>query len=151
MNTADVYRTFFNPGEVCEIRAYGLSKSNKSWEGWAGGEGVVYGYFDNPDDFGRCADALEAARAAGIYFTLNPVNPDLLARANNRLKAVRGKKNPLTSDRDIQCIRWIPVDLDPRRPSGISSSESELKAAFDLAAEVQDAERLVGRRSVHAH
>ena len=131
MKCADVYDVFFEPGEVVEIRAYGLSRSNKAWEGWAGGAGIVYGYFDNAEDFGKCAEALENAKAPGIYFTLNPVIPDLLARSANRLKA-SGAKTVTTSDKDIKCIRWLPIDLDPIRPTGISSTDDELKAAIKL-------------------
>ena len=133
MNPADVYRIFFKEEdhEVVEIRAYGLKKSNPAWEGWAGGAGIVYGYFDNPEDFGRAAEALEKAKAPGIYFTLNPVNPDLLARAANRLKAA-DMKTSTTSDKDIRCIRWLPIDLDPIRPAGISSTATELKKALSL-------------------
>ena len=133
MKTADVYRIFFEEKdhEVVEIRAYGLKKSNQAWEGWAGGAGIVYGYFDNPEDFGKAAMALEKAKAPGIYFTLNPVNPDLLARAANRLKAA-DMKTATTSDKDIRCIRWLPIDLDPKRPVGISSTNTELKKALSL-------------------
>jgi len=131
MKIADVYHTFFNAGEVTEIRAYGLSKTNKAWEGWAGGTGVVYGYFDNAEAFGRAGEALEQAKAPGIYFTLNPVKPDLLARAENRLKAASAKSSS-TSDADIVCIRWIPVDLDPVRATGISSTAAELKKAYRI-------------------
>lgn len=126
-----VYRMFFTPGEVTEIRAYGLSRQNKAWEGWAGGTGIVFGYFDNPKDFAKGAEVLETAKAHGIYFTLNPVLPDLLARASNRLKAADGK-TASTSDKDILCIRWLPVDLDPVRPSGISSTQEELALAIKL-------------------
>lgn len=126
-----VYELFFRPGEVTEIRAYGLKKSNKAWEGWAGGAGIVYGYFDNAEAFGKAAQGLEQARAPGIYFTLNPVIPDLLARAANRLKAADAKSSS-TSDPDVLCIRRLPIDLDPRRPSGISSTDKELESAVRL-------------------
>lgn len=135
MQFSDVYNLFFAPGEVVEIRAYGLSKSNKAWEGWAGGAGIVYGYFDNAEAFGACAAALENAKAPGIYFTLNPVVPDLLARAQNRLKAA-DQKTVTTADKDILCIRWLPIDLDPVRPTGISSTDAELKAAGAVAKKI---------------
>jgi hypothetical protein len=128
---ADVYSLFFNSGEVTEIRAYGLRGKNNAWEGWAGGDGLVFGYFDNPEAFGRAADGLEAAKAPGIYFVLNPVNPDLLARSANRLRAA-GAKMPATSDKDVVCLRWIYVDLDPERPAGISTTEAELAAAIEM-------------------
>jgi len=128
MKCANVYNLFFNPGEVTEIRALGLSKSNKAWQGWAGGAGIVYGYFDNAAAFGQAAESLDGLKASGIYFTLNPVIPDLLARAANRLKAA-DVKSVSTADHDILCIRWLPIDLDPVRPSGISSTNEELEAA----------------------
>ena len=131
MKCADVYTLLFEPGEVTEIRAFGLSGKSKAWEGFARGAGIVYGYFDNPEDFGRCAEALDKAAAPGIYFTINPVTPVLLARAANRLKAA-DMKTATTSDKDILCLRWLYIDLDPRRPSGISSSKEELKAAIKL-------------------
>ena len=126
-----VYDLFFHPGETVEIRSYGLKGSNKAWEGWAGGAGVVYGYFNNAVAFGKAAETLEKAKAPGIYFTLNPVIPDLLARAANRVRAADAKSS-LTADRDILCIRWLPVDLDPIRPSGISSTDKELAAAIRI-------------------
>jgi P4 family phage/plasmid primase-like protien len=126
-----VYNLYFKPGEVVEIRAYGLNGKSKAYEGFARGAGIIYGYFDNPDDFAKSATALEAQGAPGIYFTLNPVNPDLLARAANRLKAA-DMKTATTADKDIVAIRWLPIDLDPKRPTGISSSKEELDAAKEL-------------------
>lgn len=126
-----VYPLFFQPGEVVELRAIGLSGSSNIWEGRAFGNGVVSGYFDNPERFAAAALILDQHNPAGIYFTVNPVQPELLARAANRLKAA-GSKPLLTSDKDIVCHRWLLVDVDPVRPAGISSSQAEL----DLAAEV---------------
>jgi len=74
---------------------------------------------------------LNAEQAPGIYFVANPVDPDLMARAANRLKAA-GVKSALTSDGDVVCRRWLLVDLDPRRPSGISSTDDELRAAIEV-------------------
>lgn len=126
-------RLFFHDGEVTEIRAHGLSRSSrkKTWEGFAAGGGIVYGYYDDAEAFGLAAAAMDAEQAPGIYFVPNPVNPDLLARAANRLKAA-GMKSPLTSDADVVCRRWLLVDLDPKRPAGISSTEDELAAAVAL-------------------
>lgn len=127
----EVYNIFFEPGEVTEIRAFGLKKGNRAWEGWAGGHGIVFGYFNNAGDFAKAAAALDRAQAEGIYFTLNPCNPDLLARSANRLKAA-GSKTSTTSDKDIVCIRWLPIDLDPDRPAGISSTEEELAYSVEV-------------------
>lgn len=133
MKCEDVYRLFFDEDsrEVVEIRAYGCKGKNRAWKGWAGGPGIVFGYFDNADAFGKAAEGLDKAEAPGIYFTLNPVIPDLLARSPNRLMAA-DNKTPATSDKEILCIRWLPIDLDPNRPTGISSKDEELKEAIKL-------------------
>jgi len=128
MAFADVFRLFFMPGEVTEIRAYGLNGKARGWEGFARGPGVVAGYFDEAGAFEQAAAALEAAKAPGIYFVLNPVAPALLARSANRLKAA-DQKTSLTTDRDVTCLRWLYLDLDPVRPAGISSTDAELAAA----------------------
>ncbi len=123
----NIYEIFFRNSEVVELRGLGLSGKNPAWEGWAGNSGVVYGYFDNAADFEKAGNALNDAGATGVYFTLNPCAPELIARANNRL--VAAGKRPLTSNANIKTIRWLPIDIDPRRPAGISSSDAELQAA----------------------
>lgn len=128
MAFADVYRMLFAPGEVTEIRAMGLTGKRRIWQGWA--RDIVFGYFDNPDDFHAAASALEKTDAEGIYFMPNPVKPALLARAANRLKAA-SRKIRTTSDKDIVCLRWLLVDLDPKRPAGISSTDVELGLAVE--------------------
>jgi len=50
----------------------------------------------------------------------------------NRLKVPKAT----TRDVDIICIRWLLFDLDPRRPSDISSTDEEHQAAIDLGEEV---------------
>lgn len=125
------YECFFLPGEVTEIRAIDV-KGSGPW-GSTRGKGTVSGYFNNPDDFGRAAEALDKAGAKGVYFTINPVNPALLARAANRLIAAPANT---TQDNDIRCIRWLPIDLDPIRPAGISSTDQEMQAAIDLAKKI---------------
>ncbi|NPV93093.1 MAG: AAA family ATPase [Firmicutes bacterium] len=112
----------YEPGDVVELRVLDTAKK------------TVSGYFD---DFDKLAD--EAVRwdgkAPAVYVTLNPVNPALLARASN--KAVAGARQA-TSDSDILCRRWLPVDIDPKRPAGISSSEEEHNLAHEKAFEVAD-------------
>jgi P4 family phage/plasmid primase-like protien len=135
--TTGVFELLFAPGEVAEIRAVGCRRSHKAWDGFATGNGIVAGYFDNPDAFARKASAVDDAGPKGVYFTLNPVNPALLARGANRLHAL-GMKDPVTADKDIVCLRWLYVDLDPARPAGISSSREELNAALAVAKQVVD-------------
>ncbi len=130
------YRLFFAPGEVTEIRAIGVSGRNKAWEGFArsatGEDAVVFGYFDNADDFGRAALALEASEAPGIYFTPNLVHRDHFQRAPNRL-VTPAKKRPSTADHHIQAVRWLLVDFDSDHAVGVSATEDEMSPTLDCA------------------
>jgi len=118
------------PGHVVELRA--LDVSEPSYRA----PHTVSGYFD---DFDRLA--AEAVRlspcARGVYVTLNEIEPDLLARAANRARPV-GRRDPTTSDNQVTRRRWLLVDVDPVRPSGISSSEEEWGAARNAALAIQE-------------
>ncbi|MDI6867753.1 hypothetical protein [Methanoculleus sp.] len=95
------------------------------------------GYFDDYEALARAVEALDADPAvSGIYLTLNPVNPDLLARRANRIKMRLSRKDATTADADIVRRRWFPVDIDPVRPSGVSSTEEEHAAALAAAERV---------------
>ncbi|ETI69370.1 hypothetical protein [Neobacillus vireti] len=96
-------------------------------------KGTVSGYFD---DYQKLADVVAEydGKVPAIYFTLNPAKPDLLSRAANRV--IQRAKNT-TADADIECRRWLPIDFDPVRPSGISSTDEEHKAAHTMAKEVK--------------
>jgi P4 family phage/plasmid primase-like protien len=129
-----VYRLFFNPGEVTEIRALGLSGRSNAWSGFAkGDDAVVFGYFDNAEDFGKAAEALDTAQAGGIYFIPNLVDPESLSKASNHL-VTASKKRPATSDQHIQVVRWLLIDFDPPTPmAGVSATDEEREVAMDAA------------------
>ena len=94
------------PGDVFEIRAFGGSLRR-----------TLSGYFDDYEKAARAADDAATRGAEGVYVTLNPVNPALRARAYNRL--VELHKGGGTADKDIVRRRWLLIDIDPERPSGI--------------------------------
>jgi hypothetical protein len=109
----------FEPGDVVEVR---IPKTRA---------GLVSGYFN---DQVALAHAIEAAdgkyRAGGVYYTLNRIDPALLGRACNRLK---DRAEYTTADNNVITRRFLPVDLDPVRPAGISSSDEEHAAALARA------------------
>ena len=72
---------------------------------------------------------------AGTYVTINPCNPALLARRSNR---TIDWADTTTSDADVTSRRWLPIDLDPIRPSKISSTNVEHEAALNLARTIRD-------------
>jgi hypothetical protein len=116
-------RLFVAPGAVTEVRVLGAPRA-----------GIVSGYFD---DLAKATAAalVWSGRAEGVHFVLNPVNPALLARADNRLK---DWAKHTTTDRDVTRRLWFFIDIDPVRPSGISSTEEEHQAALALARKIQD-------------
>jgi hypothetical protein len=119
---ARTLRVLFQAGDVVEMR---VPKTEH--------EGTVSGYFDN---FAALAKAL--ARPNGqypaLYVTLNRVNRSLLARAANR---IRRHAKTATTDKDIDCRRWLLIDNDAVRPAGISSTEAEHDSALERARQIR--------------
>jgi hypothetical protein len=99
---------------------------------------TVSGYFDNPDTLTDAAAGFN--RRYNIYITLNAVVPALLARSANRMTPFAGQT---TTDDQIARRVWLPIDCDPQRPAGISSSTAEHDAAVQRACECRD--YLMGR------
>jgi hypothetical protein len=110
----------FEPGQVVELRAL----KDKT---------TVSGYFDDHEALAEEAVRLDR-KLYQVYVTLNEINPVLLARAANRL--IQSPK-ATTSDQDVVRMRWLPLDFDPVRPSGVSSSDQEKVAAEACALEVE--------------
>jgi predicted P-loop ATPase len=95
--------------------------------------GTNAGYFDCYNWENLASRAAEwSGHWPAIYFTLNPVNPALLSRAQNRTKC---RVKETTKDADIVCRRWLPLDFDPRIPAGISSTDAEHASALAKAQE----------------
>jgi len=113
-------------GSVFEVRAVDAKLSGNYRTG------IISGYFDNAES---CLEELEKITSAiGVYITLNPVNPALLSRCANRLDLAG--KNALTGDQHIVRRRELLIDVDFRRPSGISATDSEKEATRNKANEI---------------
>lgn len=123
-------KLWFLPGDVFEIRvlkavAPGYLKPH-----------TESGYFDY-DNIPTAADAIGKLRAyAGAYVTINPVSPELLARACNRLCPAESEST--TADSDIVKRRWLLIDCDAVRKAKISSTDAEHEAALAKAREIRD-------------
>lgn len=95
------------------------------------------GYFNDSTTLAEKVGVLDShADVQGIYITLNDVDPALLSRRANRIKMNLGRKDATTSDADIVRRSWLPVDLDPVRPSGVSSTNEEHQASLERAGHV---------------
>jgi putative DNA primase/helicase len=121
---------FVEPGQVVELRALNVKQNY-------GKPCPVAGFFDYEHLADMARDALELSRrAAGVYFTLNPLNTALKARrANRTLNAEVGFS---ASDKDVLCRRWLLIDADPCRVAGISASDDEKALALTLSLSVRD-------------
>lgn len=115
-------KVYHCPADTFEIRIPGAGKA-----------GTISGYFT---DFTAAADAvLGRADEFAVYVTINPTNPKLIARANNRLKT---HVKSTTSDNDIFRLNWLPVDGDPPRPAGIPATDEEHALSLKKCAEMRD-------------
>jgi hypothetical protein len=115
---AQSLRVLVQSGDVIEVRIPNTGRT-----------GTVSGYFDDLQEAAAHAEAW-SGRAPGVYITLNPVKPALLARAKNRLE-VHAKTT--TPDGEIQSRRWLLLDFDSKRPAGISATDAEHEAALAMA------------------
>lgn len=84
------------------------------------------GYFTSPEYAASALAGLDGFYK-GVYVTPNPVKPDLLARAANRINQWA---QVTTMDPDVTQRRWLLIDADPVRPSGISATDAEHTAAL---------------------
>jgi hypothetical protein len=112
------------PGGVWEVR--GPKTKRKGPRRFFG---TLSGYFDNRAAFVAAVRAITGEDVEALYVTLNPVNPALRSRAANRLKT---DARETASDADIVRRTIILLDIDPVRPSGISSTDEERDAALAL-------------------
>jgi replicative DNA helicase len=124
------------PGSVFEIRSINCPDRAGSLF-----KATAAGYFDDPNKAAEAVEKLEALKPPAVYMTLNNVDPALLARANNRM-IHRAKSS--TQDAEIVRRRWLFVDIDSKRPAGISATDSEVQAAIDLAALIRDQLQSIG-------
>ena len=92
-----------------------------------GNKAMYSGYFTNADDLMRAFDELRNFADCNVYITLNSIN----AACFDRVQKNRFEKNAktTTSDNDIVGYDWLMIDLDPKRPSGTSSTDEQIKKA----------------------
>lgn len=103
-------------GELFEIRV--IFKKGKP----------LSGYFKDADTLIKELKR-QNLKGANVYITLNEPNEACYSREQKNV-LIQAEKT--TSDTDIFAYDWLMIDLDPTRPSGVSSSESELQLAKNL-------------------
>ncbi len=85
------------------------------------------GYYRDPVKCALDVARLLDGKAPAVYVTLNPVMPDVWARAADNIK---GYAKYTTSDGEVIRRRWLPLDFDSQRPAGISATDAEHDAAL---------------------
>lgn len=123
-------RLFAATDQIIELRA--LKVSSGSWS-----KRTYSGFFDTEHLPEMAAEALHLTKnAEGVYFTLNPLNRALLSRRCNRVDVAT--HGDAASDNDVQSRRWLLIDADPVRSSGISSTEDEKASARQVIISVRE-------------
>ena len=110
-------------GELFEVRLISSDKRRKP----------ASGYFKNADALLE-AFKLYDLRNTNVYITLQQINNALFSRQQSN-KFIAGANS--TQDHEVSGYKWLFIDLDPERPTGISSSDDELKKSFELAKKVK--------------
>lgn len=109
--------------QLFEVRIFGGSKNI-----------IISGYFTDVDTLIKAFDTVDV-REKNIYITLNNINPACYSREqHDKFKQVK----QTTSDSEITDYQWLFIDLDPVRPTGISSTDTELGYARHLSYKVHD-------------
>lgn len=94
--------------------------------------GTLSGYFDSPY---KATQAILRANVIGnTYHTINPLKYDILARSINKLTPWT---QHTTNDNDVFDIRWLPIDIDYIRQSGMSATYNELLYTNEVRHKVQ--------------
>lgn len=121
IDEAEIQRTIsaLKPdGELFEVRVIPANKKDKPY----------VGYFTDADTLIRELRKV-MTKGANVYITLQVINEACYSR-EQRDTFIRGANT--TSDIDIDGYEWLMIDLDPIRPSRVSSSDAELQAAKEL-------------------
>lgn len=105
-------------GGVYEVRVIGSGRNKP----------IMSGYFKDAETLLAEFDSIDL-RGRNVYITLGRVKDDCFARPQS------GHFEPnqqATSDPEITAYRWLFIDFDPVRITGVSSTDAELQKAREL-------------------
>lgn len=107
----------------------------------ANGRMVHSGYFKDADTMLDSLCRFNTS-SSNIYITLNCIKESCYSR-EQRDRFIQNVKVQ-TGDSDIEGYEWLFIDVDPQRPSGVSSSDDQLKAAKERGNKVYSFMRNLG-------
>lgn len=127
---AQLCEPLFESDQIIELRALGVKQGNSSAH-------TLAGFYERSQLPKMFADAIRITGSArGVYFTLNPLAPTILARCANRIQ--RAATGELATDADVVRRRILLIDADPIRDPHISATDAEKAHARQTIASVHE-------------
>ena len=99
-----------------------------------GNKAMYSGYFQNADALMLGFSELRNFGDCNIYITLNSLNPACYDRTQKNRFEKNSKVS--TSGNDVIGYDWLMIDLDPKRPSGTSSTDEQIRKAKEKGNEI---------------
>ncbi len=121
------------PGGICEMRI--IRQETDQY----GKKIIDSAYFTDRHAFVAAAQRIHPTYAAGVYLTMNPVDPNAptlaLKKDGTRRRpfnkgATRAYKGDTTPDEHILSRRHLLIDIDAANPTGVSATGEERAAAL---------------------
>lgn len=104
------------------------------------GKTTISGYFTSSDVLMEEFNKVDL-RGANVFYTLHRIDESCYSREQH--DCFRQVKTT-TSDNDIVAYQWLLIDLDPVRKSGISSTDAELRMAYERGEQITKHLRDIG-------
>ena len=92
------------------------------------------GYFRTADTLLKALSRYQNKQGVNFYMVMNDIDHACYSRTQSERFIERPKET--TSDKDITGRKWFLIDLDADRPSGVSSTNEELKSAITKGGEI---------------
>lgn len=92
------------------------------------------GYFKDSQTLCKSLVRYQNRSDVNFYMVMNQIDDACYSRRQRDTFIERPKET--TSDKDITNRRWLLIDLDSDRPSGVSATEEEVKSATDKGVQV---------------
>lgn len=130
-----VLTKIYDPNEIRKT-IYALKEAGDLFEVRcleANGKKVSSGYFRDVNIMLEQLCRLNSSDS-NVYMTLNSIKPECYSREQRDKFIVNTKVQ--TSDNDILGYEWLFIDADPKRPSGVSSTDEQLNQAKSVGNKV---------------
>lgn len=128
------------PDKIKEALAILLKEDNLFEVRILKGKTTISGYFTSSDVLIKEFNKVDL-RGANVFYTLHRIDESCYSREQH--DCFRQVKTT-TSDNDIVAYQWLLIDLDPVRRTGISSTDAELRMAYERGEQITKYLREIG-------